>query len=253
MGHIRRRCRGGGSRRGGCGCRRERRPARLSAKPASTRTPPEAVRQGAARKLATNDALWHARGRFRTFRALRVRRIPRSPESRGPPARRIGPPECHRASFVANFPKALVKTGIDTSSCSSDIQAEPPLIGRLGGPCTRRAEPSEAPRDPARAAGRAGPRRRRFNGQRKSHGQNRPRSTWPRPKSARFGAFAKGRAGRPRVAPGGRLAFLTILVRGCGSGAVLSRGAPPAGPAPTPTESAPSARQAQPRPHTCSA
>ena len=111
--------------------------------------------EGAARKLATNDALWHARGRFRTFRALRVRRIPRSPESRGPPARRIGPPECHRASFVANFPKALVKTGIGTSSCSSDIQAEPPLIGCLGGPCTRRAEPSEALRDPARAAGRS--------------------------------------------------------------------------------------------------
>ena len=61
----------------------------------------------------------------------------------------------------------------------------------------------------------------------RGHGQNESRSTRLRPKSTRFGPLAKGRAGRPPVAPGRRLALLTILVRGCGSGAILSRGTPP--------------------------
>ena len=70
---------------------------------ALARTPPEAVRQGAARKLVANRALWHARGRLSALRASRARRNPRLRKSRGLPTRRIGPPECHRARFATNL------------------------------------------------------------------------------------------------------------------------------------------------------
>ena len=58
---------------------------------------------GAARRLVTNRALWHARGWFSALRSLRVRRNTRSRESRGLTMRRIGRPECHRARFVTNL------------------------------------------------------------------------------------------------------------------------------------------------------
>src|SRR5699024_11309982 len=40
---------------------------------ALARTPPPAVRRGAARKLVANRALWHARSRLSALRPLRAR------------------------------------------------------------------------------------------------------------------------------------------------------------------------------------
>ena len=60
-------------------------------------------RPGPTRRLVTKRTLWHAQGRFRALRALRIWRNPRSRELRGPPKRRTGRPECHRARFVTNL------------------------------------------------------------------------------------------------------------------------------------------------------
>ena len=58
---------------------------------------------GVARRLVTNRALWHVRGRPPALRAPRARRNTRSRKSRGPPTRRMDPSECHRAPFVTNL------------------------------------------------------------------------------------------------------------------------------------------------------
>ena len=69
--------------------------------PFSAKPPPAWA--GRFRKLVTNRTLWHARSRFPVVCAPRIRRNPRSRESRGPPTRRIGRLECHRAQFVTNL------------------------------------------------------------------------------------------------------------------------------------------------------
>ena len=61
------------------------------------------------------------------------------------------------------------------------------------------------------AAGRLILRRRRFNDDRKNHGQNKPSSTRIRAESARSGPLSRRRAERPRISPGRQLAVLVIL------------------------------------------
>ena len=95
----------------------------LSVKPPLTRAPPEAVRRGVACELVTNRALWHARGRFSALRPLRAWRNPRSPESRGPLARRIG------------------RSGVPQGAVCGQLAEAPPLNRGRRGPA-RRAGPS---------------------------------------------------------------------------------------------------------------